>query len=324
MRTSAQSRRFTARRPATRSMIATSIVAMFSASPLWAQVTAEAQLPQVEVVGTSPLPGIGIEKYKLPYEVQSVNDTAVYNAQSLNMTEFMSRNLTGVNVNEVQGSPFQADVTYRGFRASAILGSSQGLSVYLDGVRVNEPFGDVVNWDMLPESAFSSVTLVPGSNPIYGLNTLGGALAFTTKSGLTAPGTDIKLQAGSFGRKRIDVNYGNKSDDGWHQFIAATAFDEAGWREHSSGQLGNIFTKIGRVQSDSKWDLSLLVGRSNLLGNGLVPSSNFGNEDNLTSSPTAGLYEQNRRAVYTYPDRTENQLNMLTFNFRYFLSKIRC
>ena len=316
MRTSAQSRRFTARRPATRSMIATSIVAMFSASPLWAQVTAEAQLPQVEVVGTSPLPGIGIEKYKLPYEVQSVNDTAVYNAQSLNMTEFMSRNLTGVNVNEVQGSPFQADVTYRGFRASAILGSSQGLSVYLDGVRVNEPFGDVVNWDMLPESAFSSVTLVPGSNPIYGLNTLGGALAFTTKSGLTAPGTDIKLQAGSFGRKRIDVNYGNKSDDGWHQFIAATAFDEAGWREHSSGQLGNIFTKIGRVQSDSNWDLSLLVGRSNLLGNGLVPSSNFGNGNNLTSSPTAGLYEQNRRAVYTHPDRTENQLNMLTFNFQ--------
>lgn len=313
MRTSAQSRRFTARRPATRSMIATSIVAMFSASPLWAQVTAEAQLPQVEVVGTSPLPGIGIEKNKLPYDVQTANEAAIYNAQSLNLTEFMSRNLSGVNVNEVQGSPFQADITYRGFRASGILGSSQGLSIYMDGVRVNEPFGDVVNWDMLPEAAFANVTLVPGSNPIYGLNTLGGALAFTTKSGLTAPGTEVKLSAGSFGRKRADVSYGAKSEDGWHRFISTTAFDETGWRDYSQGQLGNVFAKIGRSQGDSNWDLSLLVARSHLVGNSLLPSTSYGDG---SATPTAGLYEANRRAIYTHSDPTKNQLNMLTFNFQ--------
>lgn len=297
-------------------VLAASIVAIFSSSPVWAQAATEAQLPQVEVVGTSPLPGIGIEKNKLPYEVQSVTGEAIYRSQSLNLTEFMSRNLSGVNVNEVQGSPFQADVTYRGFRASAILGASQGLSVYLDGVRVNEPFGDVVNWDMLPEAAFANVTLVPGSNPVYGLNTLGGALAFTTKSGLTTTGTELQLSAGSFGRKRADLSYGGKSDEGWHRFIAATAFDENGWRDQSSGRLGNVFAKIGRTQGDSNWDLSLLMGRSNLLGNGLLPSANYGTEDSLTSTPSAGMYEQNRRWVYTHPDRTENQLNMLNFNFQ--------
>ena len=153
-------------------LIAASVAAIFSSSPVWAQAQTktETQLPQVDVVGTSPLPGIGIEKYKLPYDVQSVNEETIYNAQSMNITEFMSRNLLGVNVNEVQGSPFQADITYRGFRLSGILGSSQGLSVYMDGVRVNEPFGDIVNWDMLPEAAFANVTLVPGSNPVYGLN----------------------------------------------------------------------------------------------------------------------------------------------------------
>ncbi|MCP2789032.1 Plug domain-containing protein, partial [Salmonella enterica subsp. enterica serovar Typhimurium] len=88
----------------------------------------------------------------------------------------------------IQGSPFQADVTYRGFRASSILGVPQGLSVYLDGVRVHEPFGDVVNWDMIPEAALDHIALVSGSNPVYGLNTLGGALALTTKSGLTSQG----------------------------------------------------------------------------------------------------------------------------------------
>ena len=295
-------------------ILAASVLSLFANGGVWAESKVEQQMPQVEVVGTSPLPGIGIERYKLPYDVQSVSDEAIYRSQSLNLTEFMARNLSGVNVNEVQGSPFQSDITYRGFRASAILGSSQGLSVYMDGVRVNEPFGDVVNWDMLPESAFANVTLVPGSNPVYGLNTLGGALAFTTKSGLTAPGTELKLSAGSFGRKRADINYGSKSDDGWHRFIAATAFDESGWRDHSSGQLGNVFAKIGRTQGDSNWDLSLLMGRSNLLGNGLLPSTNYGADGH--DAPTPGMYEQNRRWVYTHPDRTENQLNMLTFNLQ--------
>ena len=270
------------------------------------------RLPSVEVVGTSPLPGIGIEKNKLPYDVQTVTDEQIYNGQSLNLSEYMSRNLLGVNINEIQGSPFQADINYRGFRASGILGSSQGLSVYLDGVRVNEPFGDVVNWDMIPEAAISNVTLVPGSNPVYGLNTLGGALAFTTKSGLTAPGTEVKLQAGSFGRKRADASYGSKSDDGSHRFISATVFDEKGWRDNSEGSVGNVFAKIGRMQNDSNWSLSLIAARSNMLGNGLLPSTNYG--DDGGDPPQAGMYETNRRWVYTHPDQTKNELNMLTLN----------
>lgn len=296
------------------SVLALSVCAIFSTSSGWAQEKKENHLPQVEVVGTSPLPGIGIEKNKLPYDVQTVNDEQIYNGQSLNLSEYMSRNLLGVNVNEIQGSPFQADITYRGFRASGILGSSQGLSVYLDGVRVNEPFGDVVNWDMIPEAAISNVTLVPGSNPVYGLNTLGGALAFTTKSGLTAPGTEVKLQAGSFGRKRADVSYGSKSEDGSHRFISATAFDETGWRDESSGSLGNVFAKIGRVQNDSNWSLSLIAARSNLLGNGLLPSTNYGIDGSAT--PQGGMYETNRRWIYTHPDQTKNELNMLTLNFQ--------
>ena len=298
------------------SVLALSICAIFSTSSVWAQEKKENQLPQVEVVGTSPLPGIGIEKNKLPYDVQTVTDEQIYNGQSLNLSEYMSRNLLGVNVNEIQGSPFQADITYRGFRASGILGSSQGLSVYLDGVRVNEPFGDVVNWDMIPEAAISNVTLVPGSNPVYGLNTLGGALAFTTKSGLTAPGTEVKLQAGSFGRKRADVSYGSKSEDGSHRFISATAFDETGWRDNSEGSVGNVFAKIGRMQNDSNWSLSLIAARSNMLGNGLLPSTDFGKDATNANTPQAGLYETNRRWIYTHPDQTKNELNMLTLNLQ--------
>ncbi len=298
------------------SVIALAVATLFSSHLAFAEESAKAdkQLKEVEVVGTSPLPGLGIEEDKLPYDVQTVNAEQLHDSQTMNLTEFMSRNLSGVNINDIQGSPFQADITYRGFRLSGILGSSQGLSVYLDGVRVNEPFGDVVNWDMIPEAAINNVTLVPGSNPIYGLNTLGGALAFTTKSGLTAPGTEVKLQAGSFGRVRADVAYGSKSEDGYHSFISATGFRENGWREHSSGQLGNVFAKVGRQQGDSNWDLSLLVGRSTLIGNGLLPSRNYGSDGD--DGPDPGMYENNRRWVYTHPDQTRNELNQLTFNLQ--------
>ena len=296
-----------------RTLLALSIASLLG--PAFAQEDGkEKQLKEVEVVGTSPLPGLGIEEDKLPYDVQSISAEQLHKSQTMNLTEFMARNLSGVNINDIQGSPFQADITYRGFRLSGILGSSQGMSVYLDGVRVNEPFGDVVNWDMIPEAAIGNVTLVPGSNPVYGLNTLGGALAFTTKSGLSAPGTEVKLQAGSFGRMRADIAHGAKGDDGYHQFIAATGFREDGWRDYSSGNLGNVFAKIGRKQGDSNWDLALLVGRSTLIGNGLLPSRNYGEDG--SASPTSNLYEYNRRWIYTHQDQTKNELNQLTFNLQ--------
>ncbi len=262
-------------------------------------------LPSVEVIGTRPLPGLGIARELLPYPVQTVTDKAVKQSNSGNLTEYMSQNLAGVNVNEVQGSPFQSDITFRGFRASSLLGAAQGISVFLDGVRINEGFGDVINWDMLPEAALANVTLVPGSNPIYGLNTLGGALAFTTKSGLTHPGFESELSFGSFGRKRLDLSYGKKLNDGWHAFVAGTTFNENGWRDHSNGRLGNVFAKFGRELGGTDLALSLLAGSSTLIGNGLLPDD---------------LYETDRRSVYSHPDQSKNQTQQATLSLLHALN----
>jgi outer membrane cobalamin receptor len=102
-----------------------------------------------------------------------------------------------VHVNEVQGNPFQMDVNYRGYTASPLLGTPQGLSVYFDGVRINQPFGDVVSWDLIPKAAIASMNLMPGSNPLFGLNTLGGALAIQTKEGRSHPGSSVQVTGGS-------------------------------------------------------------------------------------------------------------------------------
>jgi hypothetical protein len=271
---------------------------------------------RVEVVGTLPYASGAIDRNLLPYVVQQVDRNALQEAQSDNLAGFMARRLGGVNVNEVAGSPFQADVTYRGYRASPILGTAQGLSVYLDGVRVNEPFGDVVNWDMLPEAALGKLLLVPGSNPLYGLNTLGGALALQTRSGLDDAGLEGEVMGGMTGRRRAELSYGARNADGWHAFAAATLFDENGWREHSSGRLGNLFAKAGYAGPATQWSVALLGGASQLRGNGLLPS--YRSEDGAVR---AGLYEDDRGAAYTWPDRTENRLLQASFNLVHRLAR---
>ncbi len=258
----------------------------------------------VEIIGVAPLPGVGVERNLLPYAVQTVSAETMRNAPGDNLAEFMARNLTGVNINEISGSPFQHDITFHGFRASPVLGTSQGLSVYLDGVRANEPFGDIVSWDMLPEAAIANAMLAPGSNPLYGLNTLGGALVLTTKSGKSHPGLDATLSTSSAGQRRGDLAYGYQDGERIHAFVASTLFDDRGWRDQSAGHLGNLFAKVGGSVGATEWNLALLGGNSRLVGNGLLPSYRVTDD----GEQLGGLYEENRRATFTAPDESRNRL----------------
>jgi outer membrane receptor protein involved in Fe transport len=273
----------------------------------------EAPVQQVEIIGTSPLPGQGVDRALLPYTTQLIRRDAIDQAQADHSTDLLARRVPGAQVNDIQGSPFQGDLTFHGFRASGLLGASQGLSVYLDGVRINEPFGDVVNWDLIPEFAVQSLSLVPGANPAYGLNTLGGALAFGTASGLSAPGGRAELMLGSFGRRKLELAYGRSSDDGWHQYLGGAVFQEDGWRDHSPGKIGQAFVKIGRSLDDTAWTTSLLLGRSELVGNGLVPAATLAQDGSRTSD----LLAFRRETIYTHPDRTQNQLAQWQVNLQH-------
>ncbi|MDT7837179.1 TonB-dependent receptor [Aquabacterium sp. OR-4] len=276
------------------------------ALPLQAQTAAP---QQVEVVGTSPLAGLGVDRDTLPYASQVVRRGTLDAAQSDHLTDFLRRRASGMQVNDIQGSPLQADLTYRGYRASGLLGASQGLSVYLDGVRINEPFGDVVNWDMVPEFALGSLTVLPAANPSFGLNTLGGALALTTVNGLSAPGVQAELRFGSHGRRQAQAGLGQQHADGWHSWVGGSAFGEDGWRDHSKGEQALVMAKIGRQWGPTHWELSALGGRATLVGNGLVPAATHDDGEF-----TPDLYATRRSAVFSHPDRTRNTLGQLSFN----------
>ena len=121
----------------------------------FAENRAEAiELGKIEVVGTTPLAGVGVPVEQIPSNVQVVKGSDIQNQQSLGIADFMNQNLSGVNINEAQNNPYQPDVNFRGFTASPLVGTPQGLSVYQGGVRINEPFGDTVNWDLIHKTPF--------------------------------------------------------------------------------------------------------------------------------------------------------------------------
>jgi outer membrane cobalamin receptor len=267
----------------------------------------------VEVVGTSPLPGQGVPRDQLPYTTQVVRRGALEAAQADNASDYMARRLPGVQVNDIQGTPFQGDLTFRGFRASGVLGASQGLSVYVDGVRVNEPFGDVINWDLIPEFAIESMSLVPGSNPAFGLNSLGGALSFTTATGASAPGLRGELTLGSFARKHLSLSHGGEHEGGWSHYVGLGLFDENGWRERSPSRLGNLVAKLARSTELGRFSLNLMLGSSRMVGNNLTPLATLDEAGNRTPD----LGELQPRAVYNHPDITRNRLQQLSLSWRH-------
>lgn len=252
----------------------------------------------------TPLPGLGVPRYKVPANVGAVNDADIRRSLAQSLPELLENTLPGVSVDQAQGNPHQADVSYRGFLASPRLGVPQGLSVFLDGARINEAFGDVVHWDLIPQNAIAAINLIPGSNPLFGLNTLGGALAIRTKSGEHFPGSDLSIGGGSFGHRVAEFEHGGNSKAlDW--YLAGTAADGNGWRDHSPSRVRNLLAKLGRQASDFDVDVSLLFGDSNLIGNQVTPGS---------------YLQERRESIYTYPDIAKHQVVMLTANLSRWLT----
>ena len=119
-------------------------------------------LPTFDVVATTPLGGeIDVARYPGAVwqtgaqDIQTFNDTTV--------TDTLARQAPGVTVGNVSGNDFQPDISYRGFDATPVTGTPIGLAVYQNGVRINEAFGDTVNWDLIPENAIDKMTIVAGN-----------------------------------------------------------------------------------------------------------------------------------------------------------------
>ena len=260
------------------------------------------ELERVEVIGTTPLPGLGTPLKDVPANVQVFGSKDLARQRPGSLSGFLENNPTSVTVNAAQGNPYQNDISFRGFTASPLLGVPQGLSVFQDGIRINEPFGDVVNWDLLPSAAIASVQLIPGSNPLFGLNTLGGALAIYTKSGRQYPGGSVEVSGGSFGRGTVTLEQGGVSGP-WDYYLAGNVSKERGWAQHNPSRVAQLFAKVGYETERDNVDVSLTSASNRLEGAQTLPLS----------------FLDDRRQAYTYPDVNRNQLAMLALKGSHFV-----
>ena len=258
----------------------------------------------IYVTGTTPLHGSRLPRDHVAANVQTISAEDLADHKSLDLSAYAGEALGSVHLNDVQGNPLQSDVQYRGFLASPLLGAPQGLSMYLDGVRLNEPFGDTINWDLIPANAIRSVNLIPGSNPIFGLNTLGGALSLESKTGFSDPGMEATLLYGSWGRKLARANAGAHSER-FGIFAAAQVFDEDGWRDSSPSRSEHGFVSASYQDAGTTADLTLIGANTSLTGNGPLPEQ---------------LLASTRTAFFTAPDRTQNRLYMATLRGEHPLS----
>ena len=280
-------------------LIALVVLSIYGMPSIAAESTIE--LDEVEVISTTPLQGVGLPVERIPAAVQTIKSKDLEQQKSTTIADFMNDNLTGVSVNATQNNPFQPDILFRGFTASPLLGTPQGLSVFQDGVRVNEPFGDAVNWDLIPVNAIAGINLIPGSNPVFGLNTLGGSLSVVTKSGRTHQGGVIEMSSGSWGRKNVLGEFGGVSQDGSiDYFISGNYFDEDGWRDYSPTEVKQVFGKLGWENESSRLELSYTGADNDMIGNGLIQKE--------------FIDEEGRESINTRPDQTKNKLSFLNLN----------
>ncbi|MDF1587975.1 MAG: TonB-dependent receptor [Gammaproteobacteria bacterium] len=285
-----------------RKILAVMLASALTSPSLYAEDSVE--LSGIEVIGTTPLHGVGLPADMIAANVQTATSEDIEKVQSLDLSDFMSRTLGSVNINSAQNNPYQPDVNYRGFSATPLLGMPQGLAVYMDGVRLNAPFGDNVHWDTIPQSAIASINLMPGSNPLFGLNTLGGALSIQSKNGFTHEGHSAQAYAGSFNRRAGEFESG-ANDGTWGYFVTGNWFKEDGWRDHSESEVRQAFANVSWRSDTSTLDLSLTAADNDLNGNGASPIE---------------LIAQNRKAVFTWPDNTQNEMQLVNLSASHWIN----
>ena len=245
------------------------------------------------VYPTAPTPtaGLGMEVDKVPAAINAVGARQIERTDSLNIADALQQRVPGIIVSDTTGNPFMPDIQFRGFVASPVAGTPQGLAVYQNGTRINEAFGDTVNWDLIPTAAIRSVTVVT-NNPAFGLNALGGAVNVLMKDGFNYHGAEINTMGGSFGRIQSSAQYG-KQIDNFSVYGALEGLRDNGYRNFSESAIRRFYGDVGYRTDSSEFHLNMGVAKNNFGAAATVPVQ---------------LLQNYWGATYTTPQTTANDV----------------
>jgi iron complex outermembrane receptor protein len=272
-------------------------------SPLvMAQQTSQGaqELNQIVVIGVTPVPGFKVDKDKIPGNIQTLTSSDLARNGTASVLDALAQQVSAVNFNDTAADPFQPDVLFRGFEASPVLGTPQGLAVYQNGVRVNEAFGDTVNWDLIPDVAIDRIDILSATS-VFGLNALGGAATVTMKNGFTYHGFDGTLSGGSFNQRQAQAEYG-VNDGPLGAYVAVNTLKEGGWRHFAEDRVRQYYLDLSFHTDTITSDLSYSRANNRLYGQGPAPVQSL------------AISTEN---VFTGPQNNINNVDMVTLDTAY-------
>jgi iron complex outermembrane receptor protein len=282
------------------SVLAATLTAI-SPAALAQQVPQDAHaLDEIVVVGVTPVPGFKVDRDKIPGNIQTLKSSDLTRNGAANVLGALDQQVGSINFNDTLADPFQPDVLFHGFEASPVLGTPQGMAVYQNGVRINEAFGDTVNWDLIPDIAIDRIDVLSATS-VFGLNALGGAATVTMKNGFTYQGFDATVSGGSFNQRQAQAEYGI-NDGPLGAYVAVNSLKEGGWRHFAQDRIRQYYLDLSFHTDTITSDLSYSRGNNRLFGQGPAPVQS------LLISP---------ENVFTGPQNNINNLDMITLNTTY-------
>lgn len=257
-------------------------------------------LPPVSIIATPLGSGAAADRWKIPGTVETLSEPDIARGHLPSAAEILGRRVPGASLNDLQGNPFAQDLRYRGFAASPLQGTPQGLAVYQNGVRLNEAFGDTLNWDLVLPTAIRNIE-VYSNNPIFGLNALGGAVNIEMKDGFTYQGLETTIQGGSFGRIGSSLQYGIGNGP-WALYLAGDAIRDGGWRFQSQSDVVRLYGDVGYRVPGAEVHL-VVSGAADRLG--------------VIGPTPIELTRLDDRSIYTWPQTTRNRVGTVALNGKF-------
>ncbi|CAN1722917.1 iron complex outermembrane recepter protein [Hyphomicrobium sp. 1Nfss2.1] len=248
-------------------------------------------------VQMSPVQGSAIPIGKFPGGVGRASAEDFARTGYTSVPEVLQQTVPGVILEDAQGNVFQRNLQFRGYESSPVNGVPQGLAVYQNGVRINESFGDIVNYDFLPDNAISGMTLI-GANPVFGLNALGGALTIMMRDGWNYQGAELNIMGGSFGRYQGGLAVGGNSGS-WGGFMSLEGIHDNGYRDFSQSRIRRMYADIGAKGDGTEFHLNF-TGAANFVG--------------VTAAAPEQLLDLSWSNTFTSPQTTKNQVAMISAN----------
>lgn len=246
------------------------------------------ELAPIEVVGSiapaaGPTIGSGV-----PARVTTLNEAQVDAYEPRVLSDALN-SVAGFSTYDDLGSPYKLNISSRGFFSSPVVGLPQGIAVFLDGVRMNEPEASQVNFDLLPMDHIQRIEILSGNGSLLGRNALGGAINLVTARGAGPTTGTIELSGGSFGAARGEGHVSGGAPGGYDWYVGGNYNREDGWRQNTGEEGYQGFMNLGKLGETSGIRFQGFYSHNRAEPAGSLPESVFA--DHADSNLTTGDFD---------------------------------